>query len=189
MISLLNMKIGIRLAFIVLLALAPVRSIAQGDGPRAYLPVPGETNFITMHGISTSGNQSYNSGTVVRGGDIDVSVGVLQYARAFDIWGKQGGVLAVLPVGKVEGNIDLPMQSRSGDSSGLGDIQLGFAYSILGAPYLTQDDYAQFDPGFVFSIVGKLLASTGEYDSDHTINLGTNRNAVQILFPTAWYFT
>jgi hypothetical protein len=167
--------------------LVPMIASAQGDGPRAYFPAPGKTHIFAGIGLFTQGNQSYDSSSVLQSGDIDVNVGVIQYTYAIDLWGKAGGIMLVVPAGEVEGTLSLPGMELGSKSSGLGDVQLGFIYAITGVPYLTKETFASFNPGFTFGVGGRLMLDTGTYDANQPINLGTNRTAFQLMFPTAWY--
>ncbi|MCG8589582.1 MAG: transporter [Proteobacteria bacterium] len=153
----------------------PSASVAQGDGPRAYFPVPDDLHTFTGYGIFLRGNQSASPGTVIEGADLDLDLGVIQYTHPLSIFGNAAGAFAAIPFGSVEGTVELRRFSQSGSSSGLADIQLGAVIGLVGAPALSRDEYAEFEPGFAMGAIGKLLLPTGDYDSDRVINLGGNR--------------
>lgn len=92
-------------AMLAIVALAsPGRAHAQGDGPRAYQLIPDDTRVAALYGLFLSGNQTADPGTVIRGSDIDVSLGALQVTGTFNMAGCQGAVIGVLPFGGLKGS-------------------------------------------------------------------------------------
>ena len=96
---------------------------AQADGPRAFQVIPAEARVLSAYGMFLRGNQKADPGSVVKGGDIDVDLGVLQYTQAVGIAGKQSGLFAVLTFGEVSGRLKLPLGDIRGSSTGVGDLQ------------------------------------------------------------------
>ncbi|WP_176244834.1 MULTISPECIES: transporter [unclassified Pseudomonas] len=159
---------------------------AADDGARAYQLAPVGTKMLTVHGIATRGNQSAAPGSVIRGSEVDVNVGVLQYTEVVDLAGHATAVFGVLPFGEVEATVELPRQSLSTSSSGLGDAQLGVAFGLIGSPALSVEEYVKYRPGFSLGILGKVFLPTGEYDSNKAVNLGTHRYAWQLGAPMSY---
>ncbi len=164
----------------VMALLAAETARAQGDGPRAYQLLPEDTKVIALYGIHTQGNETADTGTVVRGSQIDVSLGVVQYIHTIALGKRQAALFGILPFGKVDGSIDLTGRSFSGSSSGIGDLQLGSVIGLIGSPSLPLKEYAAYNPGFTLAMLGKLFLPTGEYDATKVLNLGANRFAGQL---------
>jgi hypothetical protein len=159
---------------------------AADDGARAYQLAPVGTQMLTAYGIVTHGNQSTMPGSVIRGSDVDVQVGVVQYTEVFDVGGHATALFGVLPYGEVKATVKLPGQDITSTSKGLGDAQLGIAYGLIGSPALTPEQYVQQRPGFSLGVLGKLFLPTGEYDSHKAVNLGTHRYALELGLPTSY---
>ena len=74
---------------------------AQGYGPRALQLVPENSNILTVYGMALDGNQSVQPGLVLKGSDIDVTMGIAQYTRAFRLpGGQQGAFVVALPMAR-----------------------------------------------------------------------------------------
>ncbi len=176
------------LVVVVMIVLLPSElALAQGDGPRAYQIVPDGTKIVSLYGLFTKGNQSADHGIIVQDIDIDVNLGILQYVHTIAVAGKQVALFCVLPFGEVKGSINLPNTTFSGNSSGIGDFQLGGIYGLIGSPALPAKEYSMFQPGFALGVLGKLFMPTGEYDDTKLLNLGANRWAIQVGVPMTYY--
>ena len=172
----------------LVLALAPLDSAAQGDGPRNWQLVPDSSKSLTLYGIAVRGNQSGDFSTIVSGAEVDAAISVLQYTRAFAVGADQVQAFASLPFGRIHGTAPAPGGSRSAGSSGLGDATFGALYGLVGSPALSDKEYAAYRPGFTLGGLAKVSAPTGEYDSSNPVNLGTNRWSLQLGAPMVRYF-
>jgi hypothetical protein len=167
------------------MTMAAQPALAIGDGPRAYQLVPAGSQILTFGYIGLDGNSSIDPAAIIRGSSIDVNVGFLQYARAFEFAGQQAGAFAIVPFGQVEGTLDFNANpfipdSVSNDSDGLADIALGVTFGITGAPNLPLAEYVAYKPGFAAGVIARLYLPTGAYDGDDLFNLGTNRWSFQL---------
>lgn len=168
-------------------ALLPVVAHAQSDGARAYQIIPNHTQVLNLYGIFLRGNQTADPGSVIKGGDIDVNLGVLQYTGALAVAGHQAGLFAVLPFGEVSGQLKPPFSNVAGSSSGIGDLMIGAVLNLIGPPPLSPSEFAEYPPGFTLGLLAKLVTPTGEYDADKVLNVGANRWSLQLGAPMAWY--
>lgn len=181
-----------RSALALLLALPAAPAFAVDDGPRAYFPLPAGTNVINVIGLFESSNSSLDPATAIKGANLDLNVGVLQYTRTLNIGGQSAGLVAALPFGEVSGEatIEGPLgnlsQTFRTSSSGIGDLNLGAIIGLVGSPALTRQQYVQHKPGFSMGAMLWVTAPTGAYDPDKLINFGTNRWAVRIGAPLGW---
>lgn len=173
-----------------LLLAAPAAAI--GDGARAYQLVPAGSNILSAYGIFLDGNSSFDPSTATDNANIAIDVLALQFTHQISVGGNASGLFAVLPVGRVDGDVTIerplrPPVTLSGDSSGLGDIQLGAVIGLVGSPSLPIPQYVAFKPGFALGALGKVTIPTGSYSGDKAINLGTNRWIVQVGAPLGYY--
>jgi len=182
------------------------KALAQGDGPRAYLPVPVGTNILTPFWLGLSANRGLDDFLVVKDAEFDTNVFSLMYTRTISVAGNLGGIFAVLPAGKVDGGI--PGTGFEGKSSGMADVFVGMNVALFGAPAYGPKEFATYKPETALSVLAGFFAPTGKYDSDKVINLGANRWAFRLglpflhifgwgpgkittleLTPSVWFFT
>ena len=173
------------------LFLAPAVS-AQGYGPRALQLVPENSNVITVYGMALDGNQSIEPGLVLKGSDIDVTMGIAQYTRAFRLpGGQQGAFVVALPYGKIDGAVETNLPGHplfKGSRSGLFDPQVALVIGLVGSPSLPMPKYAMFKPGFALGVMTNIYVPVGSYDAGRAINTGTNRWAFQFGAPMSFNF-
>lgn len=160
---------------------------AQGDGPRAYLPSPVDTNVATVYGEFMQGNQSQVPGTVTPGSHVDIDLGYVEYSRSFAVDGFLSSAYISLPFGRESGTLTLGQSHYSQVSSGIGDLEIGAALSLVGAPPMSERDFAAYTPGLVVNGLFKVYVPTGAYSSSHIFNLGTHRWAFELGAPMAYY--
>jgi hypothetical protein len=82
----------------------------------------------------------------------------------------------IVPVGEVRA-------TGAPASSGFGDAQIGATLGLVGAPALTPEAFAAFEPGFGPQILGRVYIPTGTYDADKPVNFGSNRVSAQLGLP------
>lgn len=162
-------------------------AFSQGDGPRAYQLVPEGTQSLSQFLFALRGNNTPSNGLVIEDADIDINLGVTQYARAFDIDGHQAGLLAVIPYGEVSGSLATLVREKRGNDSGLGDLMLGFVYGVYGSPNVSRQEYLEFNPGFAMAVLARATLPTGSYNSDQFLNMGSNRWALELGVPLMYY--
>ncbi len=163
-------------------------ALAQGDGPRAYQVVPNGTNLLSAYGLSLRGNQTADPSSIIQGGDIDVDLLLAQVTHSFALAGKQAAVFGVLPYGEVSGKLEPPFSRINGSSSGLGDPILGAIVGVVGPPPMTAQEFVAYQPGYALGALAKITVPVGSYDEEQFLNVGSNRWALQLGTPMAWYF-
>ncbi len=187
------MRSMMKLALAAVATAAASPALAIDDGPRAYFPLPVGTNNFNLMGVFQNSNSSFDPATAVKGAKVNIDVGVAQYTRTLDIGGNSAALAVVVPFGEVRGSVTVNRPivgevTRSGASSGLGDISLLGIYGIVGSPAMTRQQYVQQPTGFALGAMVWATAPTGEYDPNKAINLGTNRWAFRVGAPLGWTF-
>jgi hypothetical protein len=170
---------------------ASAPALAIGDGARAYMLVPEGTSLLAANGIFIDGNASLDPATAVRNADLSVDVVALQFTQSIRTGSSASGLFAIVPVGQVDGNltVDRPLRPPldvSGKSSGLGDVQFGGVFGLVGSPSLDIPAYLRHTPGFALGALVKATAPTGRYDGSKAVNLGANRWALQVGAPLGY---
>lgn len=164
-------------------------ALAQGDGPRAYQVVPNGTNLLSAYGLALRGNQTADAATIIQGGDIDVDLLMAQVTHSFAVAGRQAAVFGVLPYGEVSGKLKGPFNRINASTTGLGDPILGAIIGIVGPPPMTPQEFVAYQPGgYALGALAKVTVPVGSYDEDQFLNVGSNRWALQLGTPMAWYF-
>ena len=162
-----------------------------GDGPRAYLPPPIDTNVFTLYGMKISGNSMFNSGLINPNLDLDIDLLVAQYTRTMSIADHYVSITAVQPSGKLSSTFSLPNVAKftsKTDSDGLADTQLLLTGGIYNLPPLTLENYRKYKPSFAVGGLARLTLPTGEYDEQQSANLGSNRYSLQLGSPITFGF-
>lgn len=157
-----------------------------GDGPRIYQAAPVGTQIMTVIAARQNSNYNIDGNPFEPAARVEADALAAQYTKVVEIANRTAGVFALLPYADVEGN--LIGGARQPASKGIGDVQIGAVIGLIGSPAMDAKQFAAFDPGFSFGVVGKLSLPTGKYDSNKAINLGTNRWATQLGAVFAWYF-
>jgi hypothetical protein len=97
------------------------------------------------------------------------------YSRSTALFGKAGrfDVSVPLVTGNWEGEVLEETQRTS--RFGMGDPVLRYALFISGAPALSPEEFAGFQPKTIVGITMRMTLPLGQYDEDKLINLGSNR--------------
>lgn len=105
-----NLRFQLSLAAGLLLA-TQASLLAVGDGPRAYMLAPADSQILTAYGLFLDGNQNLDPGVSSRNLDLDVDVGVLQYTHSFSLFDNACGAFLIAPFGSTEGTCNFPRSS------------------------------------------------------------------------------
>jgi len=177
-----------RLAFAVLLVatalLLPSWARAQGDGPRAYLFLPKDTNVALFWYMNLNGNVDATGSIKLPNAVVDTNLFIMNYHRTFSLGGHYALFQFVQPMGKVTGEVVLPNQTlRARDASGLSDTILTTSVALAGAPALAPQDYVKYPFRASVTALFSVGLPTGSYESTRLLNLGTNRWSFRIGAP------
>lgn len=175
-----------KLAAALILGLPGVSAQAFDDGARAFYLVPDGTRILTFNTIVQEGNQTLSLGQVIAGSDIDITAGFVQYTHTFEVGGQQAGVFAALPYAHIEGSLASSLGTTQGNESAAADPVIGAIFGLTGAPNLSLKEYVKYDPGFGAGLLFKVTVPIGSYDSSRTLNVGSNRWALQVGVPMSY---
>ena len=154
---------------------------SQNLTPRAYWPAPEGTQVFVAGYQYQAGDVVTDPSLPVTGVESTISSFALAYQRTFGFLGRTSNLQLQLPY--VDGTISGRVEGEPGrrDLSGLADASLTWSVNLLGAPSMSRSEFQAWraDPGPIVAASLKLVAPTGEYDSDRLINIGSNRWAAQ----------
>ncbi len=148
---------------------------AQDMEPRAYSNAPTGTNFL-LGGYSYSrGEVSLDSALPISGVKAKIGTTSVGYSRTFGLFGRLASAAAIVPYINGDLSGDVGEEHREITRDGVGDMRFRAAINLLGGPALTPKEFAQrpHDTTLGFSTV--IVAPSGEYNSEHLINIGANR--------------
>lgn len=178
----------VKLILLALLLLLSGRAEAQGDGPRSQLPFPVGTNFLVPTWLDLNMNSDFSQ-SILRA-DVDVQADILLgvYQRGFSIGGRFAQIWVVPNGGRLDASVDVARDGQGTvqqkiSESGMGDLYLAFRIGLVGSPGLGLAEFLKHKPTFQLYLYSGIYIPTGNYDSDHLLNLGSNRWAYRVGLP------
>ena len=178
---------------------------AQDLTPRTYWPAPEGTRVLIVGYSHQTGDVVTDPTIPITGVDSTIDSAVLAYQHTIDLLGRTGNLQLELPY--VDSTTTGQVGNASGrrDISGFGDIAATLTINLLGAPTMSPADFQQLrqEPRPILGASLKILAPTGEYESDKLVNIGTNRWAIRLqlgyirplapkwmleMYAGAWFF-
>lgn len=157
-------------------------SVAQELSPRSYWPAPVGTRVATVGYSHNSGDIVPDRSLPVTGVDSTFNSMHIGYRHTMNLWDRTANLTVEMPYtnGSTVGSRDgEPIQEQ--EYSGPGDLAATLSVNILGAPAMTRQEFREMRRNLP-NILGaslKVVAPSGQYDSDQLINVGANRWAMK----------
>jgi len=155
--------------------LIPIALNAQDVQPRVYAPAPIGMNLLTLGYAYSTGSVLFDKTVPVDDVLADIHGLNFAYSRSIEVLGMAGRADVAVPLvtGDWEGEVTRSRQSTS--RTGIGDPALRFALFFIGAPALTREEFAGFQPKTIVGVTLRMQLPMGQYDASKIINLGSNR--------------
>jgi hypothetical protein len=152
---------------------------AQELEPRSYSPSPVGTTFFLGGFGRSEGGILFDPSLDIEHVQADLWTTTFGAGHIFDLLGRQGRVLAVVPIasGTVIG--DVHAQAQSQGLVGLVDPRFKLSVGLLGAPALTRDEFTRRRPAATLGASVTLMPPWGQYSARQLVNLGHHRWAVK----------
>ena len=168
-----------RLVTLTLLC-ASRRALAQGEGPRVYLPVPVGTQRIVPTYMDISSSFNLQQVIFLRGANVQSDVGVLTYARFFSLAGQLAQVYASAIYGSIGGSTVRVVNGTRASvpaprQTGFANPVIGAAIGLTGTPALAPAEFAKHTQTFQVYGLFEVMPRLGMYDESKPLNPGTNR--------------
>jgi hypothetical protein len=163
--------------------------LAQGDGPRSYWKSLMGTNAIILIHNNMGGNANPldPSHNVLPGSNFEAETTMAGYAKMLPLFKRAALISALVPMGKITGDVSVNGLDYSKTSRGFGDPMLQFGINVIGPkPIMNMPDMIRYKPGFSADLIGTLAIPVGNYDNTSPINLGQNRWYGRIGVPIVW---
>lgn len=187
----------------VLSLVLPGGLTAQDVQPRVYTPAPVGVNLFTLGYAFSTGPVLFDKTIPIEEADAKIHSLTAAYSRSLGLFGRSARADVALPLvtGDWEGNVErVPLTASR---TGLGDPVLRLVVALAGAPALSREEFAQFEPKTIIGLTLRLRAPIGQYDPQKFVNLGSNRwvfspqigvshvaGRIQIeAYASAWLFT
>ncbi len=168
---------------LIILALFLSRGlVAQELTPRAYWPAPKGTKVVTLGYSHVSGDVVPDPSLPVTGVDSKIDTLNLGYLQTISLWGRTANIVVSAPYSDGDTSGDGNFGERlNREYKGLGDVSVSLSVNFMGAPTMTPEQFQALlrNPKPIIGGSLKLVAPTGDYDSDKLINVGANRWAMK----------
>ncbi len=167
-------------------------SYAQFDGARVYWSLPKNTNIIGVHHIEGTANASWSNWSAIQPDiDIESELFLMTYTRIQPILGRQVNWQLSVPMATTKTSSLLPVSTQDTYTNGFGDPTLGATINIFGSPGMKAKEFLRHDTGLSVFLGVNVTAPIGQYDSDETLNIGSNQWKTRLSLPivkslTAW---
>lgn len=155
---------------------------AQELTPRAYWPAPKGTKVGTLGIAVTDGDLVPDPSLPITGLDSSIKTYVAGYLQTIELFGRTANVVFEVPYSDGTTSADVPgLGTLERNYRGLGDVAATLSINLMGAPSMTPEDFAALrrDPRPILGASLRVVAPTGEYESDRVINVGANRWAAR----------
>ena len=165
-----------------LLVFVATTGVAQDLTPRSYWPAPEGTRLVLFGYAYSSGDVLFDPSLPISGVDSKIHNTVAAYLQTFSLWGRTTHMIVELPYtwGTTEGEV--AGESRRRDLSGFGDLGVTLSVNLLGAPTMSRAGFQELrsKPRPMLGASLKVLAPTGDYESDKLVNVGAHRWAAKV---------
>jgi len=150
--------------------------------PRAYWPAPEGTRVGTLGIAITDGDVVPDPSLPITGLDSSIRTYVAGYLQTIDLFGRAANVAVEVPYSEGTTFANVPgLGSLERNYRGLGDVAATLSVNLFGGPSMTPEDFAALrrNPHPILGASLRVVAPTGEYESDRVINVGANRWAAR----------
>jgi hypothetical protein len=155
--------------------LIPIVLNAQDVQPRVYAPAPTGVNLLTLGYAFSSGAVLFDKTVPIEDATGDIHSFNLAYSRSIAVFGLAGRADVAVPFVTGEWEGDVAKSGQRTSRTGFGDPVLRYSLFIFGAPALTREEFAGFQPKTIVGVTMRMQLPLGQYDASKVINLGSNR--------------
>jgi hypothetical protein len=156
---------------------------------RFYWKTLAGTNAVPLIVNSISGNSNpFDPAHLVSpGGDVEATLAIGGYGRAFTLLGRGALVAVLVPMGNVSSEVTAGGVSIQQTARGFGDPTFELDVNLIGPPaQKTLVDALRYEPGFSLDLIVDLVVPIGEYYDDQSLNIGHNRWSGRLGAPIIW---
>lgn len=173
---------GWLVAAVTVFGLMPATVGAQELTPRAYWPAPKGTRVATVGVAYTDGDIVPDPSLPIVGLNSEIATAVVGYLQTIDFFGRSANLVFDVPFSTGNTTAEHPeLGPLERNYRGLGDIGVTLSVNLWGSPSMSREEFADLrrDPHPILGASLKVVAPTGDYESDRVINVGANRWAAR----------
>jgi hypothetical protein len=156
---------------------------------RFYWKTLSGTNAVPLIVNSISGNTNpFDPAHLVSpGGNVEATLAIGGYGRAFTLFGRGALVAVLVPMGNISAEVSAADQTLRQTARGFGDPTFELDINLIGPPAQKNlVDALRYEPGFSLDLIVDLAVPIGEYYDDQSLNIGQNRWYGRLGAPIVW---
>ncbi len=168
--------------FVLLIILCSLSAQGQELTPRTYWPAPVGTRVATIGMSYVSGDTVPDPSLPLTGVDSEITTAYMAYRHTLGWWGRTTNLIVELPYSDGSTEVSHPeLGSIERDYQGVGDVAMTLSVNLKGAPAMDREGFAQLRaaPRPLLGASLKVVAPTGDYNSNRVVNVGSNRWAMK----------
>jgi hypothetical protein len=163
-----------------------VEVAAQELTPRVYWPAPKGTKILVAGYSNLAGDVLIDRSLPVDDVDSRLNIGVLAYVQSLGLLGRSSNLIVELPYAQGTTTGFYEQEPVRRDLAGFGDMSVALTFNLSGAPSMNLEEFRELraNPRPILGMKFKLVAPTGNYDTDKLVNVGANRWAASVQLGT-----
>ena len=154
-------------------------TFAQTLEPKLYANIPIDYNFLLLGYGHSEGAIPENSSLELEDPNLNINSTFLAYGRTFDILDHNTKFDIILPYSNLHGTALHNGNPVTRDVQGMGDTKARVSFNLFGAPALSLQEFASYQPDTILGVSLQVTVPTGQYDSSKLVNISTHRWAVK----------
>ncbi|HQR17509.1 MAG TPA: transporter [Gemmatimonadales bacterium] len=140
--------------------------------------------FLSLNGNSNPLDPAH---IALPGAAVEATVAPVGYARTFVLFDRAAMAAALVPMGRISGDVTAFGNTVHETASGFGDPLLELDVNVIGKkPIRSLPDLLRYEPGFSLDLLVDVALPVGEYNDEQALNLGQNRWYGRVGAPIVW---
>ena len=167
-------------SIIVLLVFIWMQSLsAQTLEPKLYANIPIGLNVLLVGYGHSQGAIPGNLSLGLVNPNLKINSAFLAYGKTFDVLGRNSKFDIILPYSTLDGTAQEYGEDVSRNVRGMGDTKVRFSYNLIGAPALSLQEFASYQPDTIIGVSIQATIPTGQHDSSKLVNISPHRWAIK----------
>ncbi|MCK5664169.1 MAG: transporter [Thiotrichaceae bacterium] len=147
--------------------------------PKLYANLPIGLNVLLVGYGHSEGAIPENTSLGLTDPNLNINSTFLVYGRTFDVLGHNTKFDIIIPYSSIYGTALHNGTPVTRDVQGMGDTKARVSFNLFGAPALSLQEFASYQPDTVLGVSLQVTMPTGQYDSSKLINISTHRWAIK----------
>ena len=171
------MKIFKKFTFVLLIFTTILN--AQTLEPKLYANLPIGLNVLLVGYGHSEGAIPGNQTLGLENPNLNINSTILAYGRTFNVLGHNTKFDIIMPYSTLHGTAQQYGNDVSRDVRGMADTKARLSFNILGAPALSLQEFASYQPDTLVGVSLQVTIPTGQYDSSKLVNISPHRWALK----------